>query len=147
MYIETATAGYNLTQIKFVDKNKANALNLYVSIDKNTNNLKIATTGSGVYPSAGTDLLADSGIAVKKSEWFTLRIELYHSGENATAENTKVRFFVNDVLAYDGSAYLAFGYDVDHVELVHCKSAQSSSVLFDDVFLTRSKEAYVKVEE
>lgn len=146
MYIENATAGYNITQIKFVDKNNGAALSLFVSIDKTTSNLKIATTGSGTFPAAGTNLLADSGISVGKSEWFTLRIEFYHSGKSATAQNTYVKLFVNDILAYDGNAYLAFGYDVDHVELVHYKSAKSSAVLFDDVYMTRSEKAYTKTK-
>jgi hypothetical protein len=146
MYIENATAGYNITQIKFVDKNNGAALSLYVSIDKTTSNLKIATTGNGTFPAAGTNLLADSGISVGKSEWFTLRIEFYHSGKSATAQNTYVKLFVNDILAYDGNAYLAFGYDVDHVELVHYKSAKSSAVLFDDVYMTRSEKAYTKTK-
>ncbi len=141
MYIETASTGYNLTQIKFVDKNGGTAFNAYVSIDSATNNLKIATTGSGSFPAAGTNLIS-TDISIKKAEWFTLRVELYHKGNDSTSSNTYLKLYLNDTLAYDGIAYNSLGAEIDFVDLVHCKTAKSSGVYFDDISLTRADLSY-----
>ena len=142
MYIETFTAGYNLTQIKFVDTNDGVAFNTYISIDSATKKLKIATTGSETFPAAGTNLLSDSDVSVTKEEWFTVKMELYHKGVDSTEENTYLKLYVNDILAYDGVAYGALGAEIAFVDIVHCKTAKSSAVLFDDVSLTRSDVPY-----
>ena len=144
MYIETFSAGYNLTQIKFVDKNGGAAFNTYISIDSSTKNLKIATTGSGISPAAGTNLLSGSEIKETSKAWFTLKMELYHKGVESSATNTYLKLYVNDILAYDGIAYGALGAEIDYVDIVHCKTTKSSAVLFDDISLTRSNVAYVK---
>ena len=144
VYIEVASSGYNLAQIKFMDKNGAAAFNAYLSISSETQKIKIATTGSSSYPKAGTDLLAGADISVGKGEWFDLRIELYHEGEDANTQNTRIKIYVNDILAYDGAAYAAFGAEVSYVDLVCCKSVKSSAVWYDDVSFTRSEKTYSK---
>lgn len=140
MYIEACTAGYNFAKICFQNAEDQSLLSLYASIDKSTSVLKIATTGSGAIPQAGTNLLADSGISVKKGEWFTLRIEFHHKGAAATAGDTKVKLYVNGTLAFDGKCYLALGSEVGHVRITHCKTAKSSAVYYDDVSLSRIEE-------
>jgi len=143
MYIETASATYSISQIKFIDKNGAAALNVIASIGSD-GNLKIATTGSGSYPTAGTNLLEGSGLAVKKAEWFTLRIELYHKGASASASNTYAKLYINNILVYDGIAYSSLGSEISHVEIVHCKTKKSSAVYFDDIYLTKTDKQYAK---
>ena len=142
MYIETYSANYNLSQIKFVDKSGAVAFSTYVSIDKTSGKVKIATTGSGAYPSAGTNLLDGSDIEVKNAKWFKVRMEFYHMGESASEANTFVKLYINEALAYDGLGYCAFGAAIDHVEIVHCKTATSSAVYYDDISLTKTDKEY-----
>jgi len=142
MYIETFSKGYNLSQIKFVDKNGEMAFGVYVSIDNSTGKLKIASTGSNSYPTAGTNLLQGSAVNVAAGEWFTLRMELYHKGEESDKNNTYLKLFVNETLAFDGAAYRTLGAEIDRAEIVHCKTARSSAVYYDDIYLTRTDEKY-----
>ena len=144
MYIETCTNGYNVTQINFVDKNSDAALSLYLSVDKDTGKLKITTTGSGAHPASGTNLLADTAVSVAKKQWFDLRVEFYNKGAGATTSNTYVKLYVNDTLAYSGVGYLKLGAEVDHVDIIHCKTAKSSAVYFDDISLSRTEKEYSK---
>ena len=157
MYLETYSAGYNLTQRQFIDKNGAVAFNAYTSVDKTSGNFKIATTGSGTFPAAGTSLL-DGSLAVKPKTWFTLRIEFYNAGASATTSNTYMKIYIKytpaveegetpvevEALAYDGLAYATLGAEISHVNLIHVKTTKSSAVLFDDISLTRTNKAYAQ---
>ena len=157
MYVETYSASYNLTQIQFIDKDGGIAFNAYTSVDTTTGNFKIATTGTGTYPAAGTSLL-DSSIAVKPKTWFTLRMEFYNKGASAGTSNTYMKIYVKytpevaegetpvevEALAYDGLAYATLGAEIDHVQLIHVKTTKSSAVLFDDISLTRTNKAYAQ---
>ena len=144
MYIDVASAGYNVTQLKIVNKDGAEAFNAYVSIDKNTNNLKIATTGNDSYPTKGTNIIQNADIAVKKGEWFTIRAELYHKGTESNSTNTYLKLYINDKLAFDGVAYSALGVEVSHVEILCCNSAKSSAIYLDDVSFSRTDKEYSK---
>ena len=155
MYLETYSANYNLTQLQFIDTNGDVAFNAYTSVDKTSGNFKMATTGDGTFPAKGTSLL-DSSLAVKPKTWFTLRIEFYNAGANATTSNTYMKIYIKytpaveegetpvevEALAYDGPAYAALGAEIDHVKLIHVKTAKSSAVLFDDISLTRTNKVY-----
>ena len=141
---ETYKAGFNFACIKFMDKNSAAALSLYISIDSATSKIKVATTGSGVYPAAGTNLLDGSGVAIGGKTWLTLRMEFYHEGDSSTRTNTYLKVFVNDILTYSGAAYANLGAEIDYVKLEHCKTTQSSAVYYDDISLTRIDKEYKK---
>ena len=140
MYIETAKGGYNVTQFRFIDTNGGDALNLYVYM--NSSAIQIKTTGNSAFPEKGTDLMADSGITIGKTKWFTVRVELYHKGADATKSNTYVKLYLNDTLAFSGICYNSLGYAPDRVNVVHCKTNQSSAVCFDDVSFSRTDKAY-----
>lgn len=142
MYIETARSGYNVTQFRFTDTNGGDALNLYVYM--NSSAIQIKTTGDKAFPKKGTDLLADSGITIGKSKWFTVRIELYHKGADASESNTYVKLYLNDTLAFSGICYNSLGYAPEHVKIVHCKTTQSSAVYFDDISFSRTNKEYAK---
>ena len=144
MYAETYKAGYNFACIKFMDANGEVAYSVYVSIDSNTNNIKVASTGSGIYPAAGTNLLEDSDVSVEGKKWFTLRMELYHQGKDATAANTYLKLYINDTLAYSGAAYKGFGAEIRYVKIEHCKTKQSSAIYYDDISFTRTNKEYEK---
>ena len=81
---------------------------------------------------------------MKKAEWFTLRIELYHKGESASDSNTYAKLYINNILVYDGIAYSSLGSEISHVEIVHCKTKKSSAVYFDDIYLTKTDKQYAK---
>ncbi len=140
MYIETAKGGYNVTQFRFIDTNGGDALNLYVYM--NSNAVQIKTTGNSAFPAKGTDLMEGSGITIGKTKWFTVRVELYHQGADASNTNTYVKLYLNDILAFSGICYNALGYEVDHVNVVYCKTNQSSAVYFDDISFSRTNKAY-----
>lgn len=142
MYIETAKGGYNVTQFRFIDTNGGDALNLYVYM--NSSAIQIKTTGDNAFPKKGTDLMADSGITIGKSQWFTVRIELYHKGADASSSNTYVKLYLNGTLAFDGICYNSLGYAPDHVNIVHCKTNQSSAVCFDNISFSRTSKEYNK---
>jgi hypothetical protein len=108
----------------------------------NSSAIQIKTTGNSAFPQKGTDLMADSGITIGKAQWFTVRIELYHKGADATKSNTYVKLYLNDTIAFSGICYNALGYAPDHVNVVHCKTNQSSAVCFDDVSFSRTDKAY-----
>ena len=142
MYAEVYKAGYNLSCIFFVDKNGKNAFSVYVSVDSTTGKMKIASTGNNSYPSKGTNLLEGSDVSVAPKSWFTLRMEFYHEGTSASKTNTYLKLYVNDTIAYSGLAYCDFGAEIDYVKIDHCKTNQSSAVLFDDISLTRTNKKY-----
>ena len=144
MYAETYKAGYNFACIKFMDKNDAAAYSVYVSTDSTTKKIKVAPTGSGIYPAAGTNLLEESGTSVEGKKWFTLRMELYHQGKDATTTNTYLKLYINGTLAYSGVAYREFGAEIHYVKIEHCKTNQSSAICYDDISFTRTNKEYEK---
>ena len=144
MYAEVYKAGYNLSCISFVDKNGKNAFSVYISVDSATNQMKIASTGNNSYPEKGTNLLEGSDVSVAPKSWFTLRMEFYHEGIDAGRTNTYLKLYVNDTVAYSGLAYCDLGAEIDHVKIEHCKTNQSSAVLYDDVSLTRTSKKYAE---
>ena len=87
--------------------------------------------------------MASSDVSVAPKSWFTLRMEFYHEGTSADKTNTYLKLYVNDTIAYSGLAYCDFGAEIDYVKIEHCKTNQSSAVLYDNISLTRTKKEYV----
>ena len=140
MYIDKYTATYGLTLINFVDANGKVILNTQTTVN-NSSNVTLSTTKSS-YP-VSTDLIGGK-VKVAPKQWFTLRIEYYHAGEDSTEKNSYLKVYVNDTLTYSDIAYTAVGYAIDHVELVVSKTNKTSVVLYDDITFTRTDKSYTK---
>lgn len=148
MQIAGANAETNLAKLKFVNKNNGEALNLYLKAtnnDANRVNLAIATTGSNASIAAGTTLFDYTGKSIGTSTWFTLKVEFYFLGAGtATKENTYMKLYIDEVLAYDGLASWAVGANIDHVEIEHVYSTTAThNTCYDDMYFTRTDKAYV----
>ena len=147
LFLETYSAGYNVAEFKLVDVDGNSAFSIYMSVDKTSGFVKLSSTGSGAYPEAGTNLIEGTGIELtggkETGEWFTLRLEYYNKGVHATSDNTFLKLYINDVLAYDGLAYRTLGAEISHVDIVHCKTNKSSAVYYDDISLSRIEKEYV----
>ena len=144
MYMEVCEANYVFACLRFIDTNGTAALNLNLSLDKDTGSFKVATTSSGVSPAAGTNLLSGMTEKIGKATWFDLKIEFYHEGANAGKENTFLKIYVNDTLVYSGVTYHKFGADIAYLKLEHSKTDKSSAILYDDVSFTRTNKTYTE---
>lgn len=149
MQIAGANAATNLAKLKFVNKNNGEALNLYLKAtnnDANRVNLAIATTGSNASIAAGTTLFDYTQKSIGTSTWFTLKVEFYFLGAGtATKENTYMKLYIDEVLAYDGLASWAVGANIDHVEIEHVYSTTAThNTCYDDIYFTRTDKAYVE---
>ena len=106
--IAGGTGGFNFARIKFVNNNGGEALNLMLGMTANASgatnkpHLAIATTGSNASIAAGTTLFDLNEKAVTTNNWCTIRVEFYFTGAGtATEENTYMKLYVDDVLAFD----------------------------------------------
>lgn len=148
LFLETYSGNYNVAEFRFVDQDGNPALSTYMSVDSSTGFVKLSSTGSGAYPAAGTNYLADTGINLKggktEGDWFTLRMEVYNKGVAANSENTYLKLYINDNLVYDGLAYRMLGAQIAYVDIIHCKTNKSSAVYYDDISLTRVNKEYKK---
>jgi hypothetical protein len=91
---------------------------------------------------APTEFLFDGAKkAITTGTWFELRVELYNGG---SAENTYLKVYVDDILAYDGLAHWNLGVDIDHAEIEHIKSGKTHNSCYDDISFTRTNKAYVE---
>ena len=146
--IAGATGGYNFAKLKFVNNNNGEAVNLYLKATNNASskaNFAIATTGSNSNFSAGTVLFDYNNKSLGTGVWFTVRVELYFVGApDASAENTYMKLYVDEVLAFDGLAHWATGANISHVELEHVSAGKVSNICYDDISFTRTEKAYVE---
>ena len=140
------TAGYNIAQIKLVNNNKGEALNLmlgYATVDGKTG-VSIATTGDNASVTKGTKLFDAADKTITTGTWFTLHIEFYFAGAgDATAENTYMKLYVDETLAYDGLAHWALGANISHAEINHISAGKTHNSCYDDIFFTRTDKAYI----
>ena len=153
LMIVGGTGGYNFARIKFVNNNGGEALNLYLKMTANADgatnkpHLAILTTGSNASITAGTTLFDLNEKAVTTNNWCTIKIEFYFAGAgDATAENTYMKLYVDDVLAFDGLASWATGANISHAEIEHISSGMVHNTCYDDIYFTRTDKAYVEGE-
>ena len=143
MYMEVCDANYVFACLRFMNTNDEAVLNLNLSLDKDTTSFKVATTSSGVYPSAGTNLLSGMSTKIGKGTWFNLKIEFYYQGSNASKENTFLKIYIDDAEVYSGAVYHKFGAPISYLKLEHSKTDRSSAILYDNMSFTRTNKAYV----
>ncbi|MBO5010335.1 MAG: hypothetical protein J6D20_06570 [Clostridia bacterium] len=158
--VKGASAGYNSAQIKFVNNNGGEAVNLFLgmaTVDGKTG-VAIATTGDNSSIAKGTKLFdATDKVISTNTGWFTLRIEFYFGGpdaEDATDEEkaaskakTYMKLYVDDILAYDGQANWAMGAGITHAQIDHISAGKTHNTCYDDIFFTRTDKAYVAGNE
>ncbi len=149
--VKGATAGYNFAQLKFVNAFGGEAVNLflgYATVDGKSG-VAIKTTGDNASVAKGTALFDATHKAITTATgWFTLRIEFYFEGAGtATAENTYMKLYVDDILAYDGLASWAVGANVTHAQIDHISAGKTHNSCYDDIFFTRTDKAYAEGNE
>jgi len=149
--VKGATAGYNFAQIKFVNNNGGEALNLflgYATVDGKTG-VAIKTTGDNSSVAKGTALFdATDKTLTTATGWFTLRIEFYFGGVGTeNASNTYLKLYVDEVLAYDGQANWAMGASISHAQIDHISAGKTHNSCYDDIYFTRTDKAYAAGNE
>lgn len=146
--VKGATAGYNFAQLKFVNNNGGEAVNLYLgyaTVDGKSG-VKIATTGDNASVAKGTTLFdATDKVITTATGWFTIKVEFYFAGAgDATAENTYMKLYVDEVLAFDGLASWATGANISHAQIDHISAGKTHNSCYDDISFTRTEKAYVE---
>ena len=146
--IKGATAGYNFAQLKFVNNNGGEAVNLYLgyaSVDGKTG-FAVATTGDNASVAKGTKIFdATDKVITTATGWCTIKVEFYFAGAgDATAENTYMKLYVDEVLAYDGLAHWALGANISHAQIDHISAGKTHNSCYDDISFTRTDKAYVE---
>lgn len=149
--VKGATAGYNFAQVKFVNGNGGEALNLflgYATVDGKTG-VAIKTTGDNSSVAKGTALFdATDKTLTTATGWFTLRIEFYFGGVGTeNASNTYLKLYVDEVLAYDGQANWAMGASISHAQIDHISAGKTHNSCYDDIYFTRTDKAYAAGNE
>ena len=148
--IKGASAGYNFAQLKFVNVNGGEAVNLYLgyaTVDGKTG-FAVATTGDNASVAKGTKLFdATDKVITTATGWCKLKIEFYFAGAGvATAENTYMKLYVDDILAFDGLASWAVGASISHAQIDHISAGKTHNSCYDDISFTRTDKAYVEGE-
>jgi len=147
----TGTAGYNFANLKFVNNNGGEALNLYLKTTNPKNSegtsigegFAVAVTGSNASLGAGTVLFDATDELIKKTNWFTLRVEFYFAGAGvASSENTYLKLYVNGNLVFDDLASWAVGANISHAEINHLATSKVHNVYYDDISFVRTDSAY-----
>ncbi|MBR3805360.1 MAG: hypothetical protein IKJ13_00785 [Clostridia bacterium] len=149
--VKGASAGYNFAQIKFVNNNGGEALNLflgYAAVDGKTG-VAIKTTGDNSSVAKGTALFdATDKVITTATGWFTLRIEFYFGGVGIeNAEKTFMKLYVDDILAFDDQANWAMGANISHAQIDHISAGKTHNTCYDDIFFTRTDKAYAAGNE
>lgn len=144
--IKGASAGYNFAQLKFVNNNGGEAVNLflgYATVDGKSG-FAIATTGDNASVATGTKLFdATDKVITTATGWFTLKIEFYFGGVGTeNAKNTFMKLYVDDILAYDGQANWAMGASISHAQIDHISAGKTHNSCYDDISFTRTDKAY-----
>lgn len=145
--IKGATAGYNFAQLKFVNVNGGEAVNLYLgyaTVDGKSG-FAIATTGDNASVAKGTKIFdAADKVITTATGWCTIKIEFYFAGAgDATAENTYMKLYVDDILAFDGLASWAVGASISHAQIDHISAGKTHNSCYDNISFTRTDKAYV----
>jgi len=144
--VKGATAGYNFAQLKFVNGNGGEALNLflgYATVDGKTG-VAIKTTGDNSSVTKGTALFdATDEVITTATGWFDLKLEFYFGGVGTeNAENTYLKLYVNDTLVFDGQANWAMGASISHAQIDHISAGKTHNSCYDDIYFTRTEKAY-----
>lgn len=153
----------NVARIRFVNNSSGDALNLYIGSynakfdDTTTSNaLKIATTGSNCSLGAGKVLFNAGesenieGKLIPRETWFNIRIEFYFAGAAngaASEENTYMKLYVDEILAFDGLASWAIGANIKCAEIEHLSTYAGAQSYYDDISFTRTDKAYAPGNE
>ena len=155
--IKGATAGYNFAQLKFVNNNGGEAVNLYLgyaTVDGKTG-FAVATTGDNASVAKGTKLFdATDKVITTATGWCTLKIEFYFGGPvaedagddvvAAAKAQTYMKLYVDGILAYDGQANWAMGANISHAQIDHISAGKTHNSCYDDISFTRTDKAYVE---
>ena len=148
--IAGGTAGYGISQIKFVNGNGGEALYLNLrmdTVDGNTG-VSITTAGDNASITKGTYVFDATDKTISTGKWFTLRIEFYFGGVGTeNAENTYMKLYVDDVLAFDGQANWAMGASITYAQIDHISAGKTHNSCYDDISFTRTNKAYVAGNE
>ena len=144
--IKGATAGYNFAQLKFVNVNGGEAVNLYLGYAKvdDKTGFAVATTGDNASVAKGTKIFdATDKVITTATGWCKLKVEFYFAGAgDATAENTYMKLYVDDILAFDGLASWAVGASISHAQIDHISAGKTHNSCYDDISFTRTDKAY-----
>lgn len=154
MHLVGLTNGYNFAQLRFVNNNNGDAVNLLlkgVANDASKANMAIVVNTDNCNLEKNTVLFNHENSANKSigtGVWFTLRIEFYFGGAGTeNAENTYMKLYVDDFLAFDGNIHWAMGAAVREVEITHLQNGYAQNVLYDDIFFTQTDKAYAPGNE
>lgn len=139
----------NFARIRFENAKGGDAMNLIIGVDDSAAKyLNIAASGSITGNVTANQVLfkGDSDATALNKNWITIRVEFYFPGAGvANTENTYLKLFVNDTLAYSDLATWAVGADIDHAEITHIPTTTAiSNIYYDDIYFTRTDKAYVK---
>ena len=149
--VKGASAGYNFAQIKFVNNNGGEALNLflgYATVDAKTG-VAIAITGDNSSVAKETKIFdATDKVITTATGWFTLRIEFYFGGVGIeNAKETFLKLYVDDILSFDGQANWAMGANISHARIDHISAGKTHNTCYDDIFFTRTNKVYAAGNE
>lgn len=143
--VKGGTAGYNIAQLKFVNNNGGEALNLflgYATVDGKTG-VAIATTGENSSLEKGTKLFDAADKAITTNKWFDLCIEFYFGGVGTeNAENTYIKVYVDNTLVYQGQANWAMGANISYAQIDHISAGKTHNSCYDDIYFTRTDKEY-----
>lgn len=144
--VKGGTAGYNIAQIKFVNGNGGEALNLFLGYDTvdGKTGVSIKTTGSNSSVAAGTKLFdATDKTITTATKWFDLCIEFYFGGVGTeNAQNTYIKIYVDNTLVHAGQANWAMGASIIHAQIDHISAGKTHNSCYDDIYFTRTDKAY-----
>ena len=144
--VKGGTAGYNIAQLKFVNNNGGEALNLFLGYDTvdGKTGVSIKTTGSNSSITAGTKLFdATDKTITTTTKWFDLCIEFYFGGVGTeNAENTYIKVYVDNTLVYQGQANWAMGANISYAQIDHISAGKTHNSCYDDIYFTRTDKEY-----
>lgn len=134
----------NFGRIRITDVRGDNVMNVIIGVDENE---KFKASVSGVPTdkiSVGTVLFDSNDESISVGMWFNLRFELYYLGaETATSDNTYLKMYVNDKIAYDGLASWALNAEIANVQIDHISSSSTYNICYDDFSFKRIEKLYV----
>lgn len=143
--VKGGSAGYNIAQLKFVNNNGGEALNLFLGYDTvdGKTGVSIKTTGENSSLEKGTKLFDAADKAITTNKWFDLCIEFYFGGVGTeNAKNTYIKVYVDNTLVYDGQANWAMGANISHAQIDHISAGKTHNSCYDDIYFTRTDKEY-----
>ncbi len=136
-------ASMNFGRIRMTDVRGDDVMNVIIGVDENE---KFKASVSGVPTDkipVGTVLFDSNDESISVGTWFNIRFELYYSGaETATPDNTYLKMYVNDKIAYDGLASWAFNAEIANVQIDHVSSFGTYNICYDDFLFNRIEKSY-----